>query len=110
MRKPLNTYKLQDNIHISSIHLLRPTHNTDEMVSSISYKDTKPNSDDVRAAAAMCQYTYYALNNKQDPRAELLIDGWTPMEREDVEKDIGPGIYDRFKRVASGFNSIIAVF
>lgn len=113
MRKPLSTYKLQDDIHISQLHVGKTTLGKDEMVSAVSYRNEEPmassiHSEDVRAAAAMCQYAYYYLNKgrKLKERAEL-IGGWAPMTKQDVENEIGFGIYERFERKVSGFNSMI---
>ena len=111
MRRPLSTYKLQDDIHISKRQIGKSTLGKVEMASAISLKDKAPEasniySDDVRAAAAMCQYAYYALNNGQKPMAEL-IGGWLPMDKKAVDEEIGFGIYDRFKRTVSGFNSML---
>ena len=61
MRRPLSTYKLQEDIHISKRQIGKSTLGKEEMASALSLKDVAPDassihSDDVRAAAAMCQY------------------------------------------------------
>lgn len=111
MRRSLSTYKLQEDIHISKRQIGKSTLGKEEMASALSLKDVAPDassihSDDVRAAAAMCQYAYYVLSNRQKPMAEL-IGGWVPMDKKDVDEEIGFGIYDRFRRTVSGFNSML---
>ena len=113
MRKPISTNKLQESIHGSRKQIGKTTLDKNEMASANSYRDKKPdassiNSCDVRAAAAMCQYAYYALNLNAKKKAKVnLIDGWEPMEKKDVDEEIGIGIFDRFTRTASGFNSML---
>lgn len=109
MRIPLSRRRLLDNIHISQLHVSKSTLEKDEMASAISYKNTAPeassiNSEDVRAAAAMCQYVYDYLKKDRQPE---LIGGWTLMTKHNVENEIGFGIYERFERTVSGFNSML---
>ena len=106
--KPLKNIHLQQSIHISSISVGSTSIKTESLR---SLRELGPKADnesdiDVRAAAAMCQYAYYALNNGQKPKAEL-IDGWKPMKSYEVDKLVEPNFHLKLKRDASGFNSML---
>lgn len=59
---------------------------------------SSPNTIDVKAAAAMCQYTYC----KSDVN---LVDGWREMTSEEINEDIEPGFSEKLVRNRSGFSS-----
>ena len=105
---PLSEKHLQQSDHLSSIHVDKVTLRTDSLT---SLRDAKPlvnnkNDTDARAAAAMCQYAYYALNDHKKPKAEL-IDGWKPMTDDEVDRLIAPGFHHKLENKPSGFNSML---
>lgn len=106
--KPLSNIHLQKSTHLSRINVSTKTLRT---ASLRSLKEVGPdakseNSVDVRAAAAMCQYAYYYLNQGKKPSAEL-IDGWRPMTPFEVDKLIVPGFHMKLKRNSTGFSSML---
>lgn len=115
--KPLSEIHLQSSIHLSDIHIGNASLRTDEstlipdIVSLIGLSKIGPKADnendlDVRAAAAMCQYAYHALNKGEKPKAELL-DNWAPMDDFEVDQLMGPGFHQKLERKSSGFNSML---
>ena len=105
--KPLEDTHLQQSIHISNVNIGKTTLKTETLK---SLKEVGPQADcensvDVRAAAAMCQYAYFYLNQGKKPSAEL-IDGWMPMSPFEVDKLIAPGFHLKLKRNISGFSSM----
>lgn len=56
------------------------------------------NTTDVKAAAAMCQYTYSRDNIN-------LIDGWQEMTKDEINSEIEPGFSEKLVRNQSGFSS-----
>lgn len=106
--KTLKTIHLQQSIHISSINVGSASIKTESLRSlrEIGPKADNESDIDVRAAAAMCQYAYYALNNGKKPKAEL-IDGWKPMKSYEVDKLVEPNFHHKLKRDVSGFNSML---
>jgi len=107
-KKPLRNIHLQTSIHISRISIGTATLKTESIK---SLKEVSPRADsendlDVRAAAAMCQYAYYALNEERKPKAEL-IDGWSPMTPTEVDNLIAPGFQYKLENKISGFNSML---
>lgn len=105
--KPLVDTHLQQSIHISRVSLGKTTLKSESLQ---SLREVGPKADnefsvDVKAAAAMCQYAYYYLNQGRKPSAEL-IDGWKPMGPFEVDKLIVPGFHLKLKREFSGFSSM----
>lgn len=106
--KPLRNKHLQQSIHLSEVSISSATLKMDTIM---PLREFGPRADneydiDVKAAAAMCQYAYHALNQGKKPKAEL-IDGWSPMTFSEVDKLMGSGFHLKLKRDASGFNSML---
>lgn len=104
---PLKDIHLQRSIHISKVSIGNTTLKTETLK---SLREIGPQADneyslDVRAAAAMCQYAYFYLNQGRKPSAEL-IDGWKPMSPFEVDKLISPGFHQKLKRDSTGFSSM----
>lgn len=106
--KPLRDKHLQQSIHISTVRIGSATLKTEtlESLRELGPKADNENDVDVRAAAAMCQYAYYALNQGKKPKADL-IDGWKPMTSIEVDKLIASGFHIKLKREISGFSSML---
>lgn len=106
--KPLRDIHLQKSIHVSNVHVSTATLKAEAFCSfrTLDPKADNENDTDVRAAAAMCQYAYYALNQGRKPRAEL-IDGWKPMTSIEVDKLVAPGFHMKLRNDNSGFNSML---
>lgn len=108
--KPLRNIHLKQSIHISKLNISKVTLKTGSLK---SLKDFEPKADsefdiDVKAAAAMCQYAYHALNETQKKKEKAdLIDGWEPMSETEVNKLVGLGFYSKLKDAASGFSSML---
>ena len=108
--KPLSNINLQQSIHISKLDINRATL---KPLSPRNLKDFAPKADnetdvDVRAAAAMCQYAYHALNETKNKKAKAeLIDGWEPMNESEVNKLVGSGFHLKLKDATSGFSSML---
>ena len=105
--KPLKNIHLQQSIHIPNKSVGLPTLKTASLKSlrEIGPKADNENDIDVRAAAAMCQYAYFYLNQGRKPSAEL-IDRWKPMSPFEVDKLISPGFHQKLKRDSTGFSSM----
>lgn len=108
--KPLRDKHLQQSIHISKLNIGKATLKTG-LIKSL--KNFAPKADnefdiDVRAAAAMCQYAYHALNETQSRKTKAeLIDGWKPMDGFEVDKLVGSGFHLKLKDATSGFSSML---
>ena len=109
-KKPLCDIHLQQSIHVSKVDISKATL---KPLTPRNLKEYAPKADndtdiDVRAAAAMCQYAYHALNETQQKKAKAeLIDGWKPMNSSEVDKLIAPGFHLKLKHHFSGFSSML---
>ena len=105
--KPLKSTHLQQSIHVSKVSIGDVTLKKEALN---NLREVGPIADneysvDVRAAAAMCQYAYFYLNQGRKPSAEL-IDGWKPMSPFEVDKLISPGFHQKLKKDSTGFSSM----
>jgi len=102
-RKPLSNFHIMDSVHLEKVSIAHPTAN--------SYRDKAPDAQnwdsiDTKAAAIMCQYAYSHLNHGRKETADLEY-GWKPMSEEEVNSEIENGLYRKFERKRSGFNSML---
>ena len=106
--KPLSYLHLQPTNQLAKTSLVPPSLNTGmhRSLRELGPRADNENDIDVRAAAAMCQYAYYALNQGSKPRA-TLIDGWLPMTSTEVDNLISPGFHLKLKNNKSGFSSML---
>lgn len=109
--KPLRNIHLKQSNHLSKPSIGKATLKSESIKSMEELNKPKADNEfdiDVKAAAAMCQYAYHALNETQKKKEKAdLIDGWGPMSDTEVNKLVGSGFYSKMKDAASGFSSML---